>query len=90
MHADRSVGGSQWRTDTGEYGRTMASRRNVSMTGRNSAWLAVIIVVGLVTAVRSGWAAGLLAAAVTLVISEVYERARRSRVRREAAGRTGR
>lgn len=53
------------------------------MTRRNVAWLVTIVVVGVLAGLRSGWAAGLLGALVVLVASEVYERARRARFRRE-------
>lgn len=53
------------------------------MTRRNVAWLVTVVVVGVVAGLRWGWVVGLLGALAVLVVSEVYERARRARLRRE-------
>lgn len=53
------------------------------MSRRNVAWLVVIVAVGLVVGVFVGWLWGVLAALATLVVSEVVERSRRARLRRE-------
>lgn len=47
------------------------------------AWLVAIVVVGAVVWIVAGWLWGLLAAVATLVVSEVVERNRRARLRRE-------
>ena len=57
------------------------------MSKRNIAWLVVVVVVGVVGSIVLGIGWGLLAAAVTLVISEVVERSARRR-RRIARGET--
>lgn len=46
-------------------------------------WLVAIVVVGAVVWILAGWLWGLLAALAALVVSEVVERNRRSRLRRE-------
>ena len=46
-------------------------------------WLVVIVVVGVAVGVVAGWLWGVVAAGATLVVSEVVERARRERKRRE-------
>jgi TctA family transporter len=46
-------------------------------------WLVVIVVVGVLVGVLVGWLWGVLAAVATLVVSEVVERSRRARIRRE-------
>lgn len=46
-------------------------------------WLVVIVVVGVLVGVLVGWLWGVLAALGTLVVSEVVERGRRARIRRE-------
>ena len=55
------------------------------MSKRNLAWLIVIVAVGIVVWVSSGILWGLLASAVTLIGSELIERAARKR-RRAARG----
>ena len=62
------------------------------MTRRNLAWLVVIVVVGVAVGIASRWWLGVLAAVLVLVVSELVERTRRARVRRErgaGAPRTG-
>lgn len=54
-----------------------------SMSTRNLMWLAAIVVVFGVASVFAGVVIGLIAAAATLVVSEVVER--RARARRRAA-----
>lgn len=49
------------------------------MSTRNLYWLVAIVVVGIVLWVAAGWLWGLLGAVVTLVVSEVVERAARRR-----------
>jgi uncharacterized protein involved in cysteine biosynthesis len=51
------------------------------MMKRNMVWLAVIVAVGLIGWLTVGIVAGLIAAAITLVISEVVERWARARRR---------
>lgn len=46
-------------------------------------WLAAVVVVGVVVTLVAGIIWGLIAAGVTLVASEVVERTRRRRLRRE-------
>lgn len=46
-------------------------------------WLVAIVVVGAVVWILAGWLWGLLAALAALVFSEVVERNRRLRLRRE-------
>lgn len=46
-------------------------------------WLVAIVAVGVVVWILGGWLWGLLAAVATLVVSEVVERSRRSRIRAE-------
>ena len=53
------------------------------MSRRNVIWLVAIVVVGAVVWIAAGWLWGLLAAVATLVVSEVVERRRRARLRRE-------
>jgi hypothetical protein len=53
----------------------------VRMMKRNMVWLAVIVAVGLIAWLAAGPVVGLLAAAVTLVVSEVVERSARARRR---------
>lgn len=53
------------------------------MAKRNMIWLAVIIAIGVIGWLAKGIVWGLVAAAVTLVISEVVQR--RARTRRLAA-----
>lgn len=53
------------------------------MTRRNVTWLVVIVVVGVAVGALVGWLWGVLAAVATLVVSEVLERTRRARIRRE-------
>ena len=48
---------------------------------RNMVWLAIIIAVGLIGWLAFSWVIGLIAAATTLVISEVVERWARARRR---------
>jgi hypothetical protein len=48
---------------------------------RNVIWLAAIVLVGAVLWIVAGWLWGLLGALATLVLSEVVERSRRSRIR---------
>ena len=50
------------------------------MAKRNLVWLVVIVVVGVVVWLAAGWVWGVVAAAVVLVTSEVFERARRRRL----------
>jgi hypothetical protein len=50
---------------------------------RNVVWLVAIVVVGVVGGVLAGWLWGVVAAGVTLVVSEVVERMRRQRIQRE-------
>lgn len=52
------------------------------MAKRNVVWLVVIVVVGVVVWVAAGWLAGLVAAGAVLLVSEVFERARRRRAAR--------
>ena len=54
------------------------------MSRRNMSWLVVVLVVGALGWFAFGIAAGLLAAAATLVVSEVVER----RARRQRRART--
>ena len=49
-------------------------------------WLAVIVIVGVVVGIVAGWLWGLVGALVALVVSEVTERSRRARIRREHGG----
>jgi uncharacterized protein involved in cysteine biosynthesis len=51
------------------------------MMKRNMVWLAVIVAVGLIGWLAFGLVAGLIAAGITLVVSEVVERAARARRR---------
>jgi len=51
------------------------------MSKRNLIWLVVVVAVGILVGIAAGWLWGILAAAVTLVISETVERARRQRLR---------
>ncbi len=51
------------------------------MTKRNIAWLSAIVVIGAVASLRFGIVVGLVAAAITLVASEIVERVRRRRRR---------
>lgn len=53
------------------------------MSRRNVVWLVAIVGVGVVVALVAGWLWGVLAAVATLVVSEVVERRRRARLRRE-------
>jgi hypothetical protein len=53
----------------------------VRIMKRNMVWLAVIIAVGLIGWLTFGLVAGLVAAAITLVVSEVFERWARARRR---------
>ena len=53
------------------------------MSRRNVIWLVAIVVVGAVIWVAAGWLWGILAAVATLVVSEVVDRQRRARLRRE-------
>lgn len=46
-------------------------------------WLVVIVVLGVVVGILAGWLWGVLASVATLVASEVVERSRRARIRRE-------
>lgn len=46
-------------------------------------WLVAVVVVGVVVGVLVGWLWGLVAALITLVASEIVERNRRARLRRE-------
>jgi hypothetical protein len=55
------------------------------MNNRNIVWLVAIAVVGAVAWIAVAWWLGLVAAGVTLVVSEVVERAARKR-RRAASG----
>ncbi len=55
--------------------------RAVRMMTRNMVWLAVIVAVGLIGWLAFGLVVGLIAAAVTLVVSEVFERWARARRR---------
>ena len=54
------------------------------MAKRNVIWLVVIVVVGVVVWVATGWLTGLLAAGAVLVASEAFERARRRRLAQRA------
>ena len=49
------------------------------MSRRNLVWLGAIVVVGVVVTLVAGWLWGVLAAAATLAVSEVVERAARRR-----------
>jgi uncharacterized membrane protein YoaK (UPF0700 family) len=51
------------------------------MMTRNIVWLAVIVAVGLIGWLAFGLVVGLIAAAITLVVSEVVERWARARRR---------
>jgi hypothetical protein len=51
------------------------------MMTRNMVWLAVIVAVGLIGWLAFGLVVGLIAAAITLVVSEVVERWARARRR---------
>jgi ABC-type transport system involved in cytochrome bd biosynthesis fused ATPase/permease subunit len=51
------------------------------MMTRNMVWLAVIVAVGLIGWLAFGLVVGLIAAATTLVVSEVFERWARARRR---------
>jgi hypothetical protein len=51
------------------------------MMTRNMVWLAVIVAVGLIGWLTFGLVVGLIAAAVTLAVSEVVERWARARRR---------
>lgn len=53
------------------------------------AWLVAIVVVGAVVWIVAGWLWGVLAAVATLVVSEVTERRRRARLRRERGAEPG-
>lgn len=53
------------------------------MSKRNMTWLAVVLAVGVLGWLVFGIVVGLIAAAVTLAVSEVIER--RARTRRRAA-----
>ena len=55
------------------------------MSKRNIVWLVVVLAVGAVGWLAFGVIAGLVAAAITLIVSEVVER--RARRRRRAAAR---
>ena len=55
------------------------------MSKRNITWLIIVVVVGVVITAAAGFLWGLLAAAVTLAISEVIERQVRKQ-RRAARG----
>ena len=57
------------------------------MSKRNMAWLAVVLAVGVLGWLAFGIVAGLLAAAATLVVSEVVER--RARAKRRGVQRGG-
>lgn len=48
------------------------------MSTRNLIWLVVIVAVGLVVGFTAGWLLGLIAAGVTLAVSEVVERRARA------------
>ena len=58
------------------------------MSKRNVVWLVVVIGVGVLVWITAGLLWGVLAAAVTLIGSELIERARRKK-RRAARGETG-
>jgi Flp pilus assembly protein TadB len=58
------------------------------MSKRNVAWLVVMIGVGVLVWITAGLLWGLLAAAVTLIGSELIERTRRKKLR-AARGETG-
>jgi uncharacterized membrane protein len=51
------------------------------MMTRNMVWLAVIVAVGLIGWLVFGLVVGLIAAAITLVVSEIFERWARARRR---------
>lgn len=51
------------------------------MMTRNMVWLAVIVAVGLIGWLAFGLVVGLIAAAITLIVSEVIERLARARRR---------
>lgn len=53
------------------------------MSRRNVIWSVAIVVVAVVVWIAAGWLWGVLAAIATLVVSEVVERQRRARLRRE-------
>ncbi len=55
------------------------------MSRRNVAWLVVVIGVGVLVWIMAGLVWGLLAAAVTLICSELIERARRKSGARHTA-----
>lgn len=57
--------------------------KTVRMMKRNLVWLAVIIAVGVVVYLAAGIVFGLIAAGVTLAISEIVER--RARAKRRTA-----
>lgn len=60
-------------------GDVAGSGRLGCVSTRNLYWLVAIVAVGVVVGVAAGWVWGLVGAAVTLVISEVVERAARRR-----------
>jgi hypothetical protein len=51
------------------------------MMKRNMIWLAVVIAVGVIAWVAFGLVVGLIAAGVTLLVSEIFERWARARRR---------
>lgn len=51
------------------------------MSKRNLVWLAAILAVGAIVWIAAGIVWGLVAAAVTLAVSEIVERRRRARLR---------
>jgi nitrogen fixation protein FixH len=51
------------------------------MTKRNVMWLVVLVAVGVIVAISVSLVWGLLAAGAVLVSSELFERARRKRLR---------
>ena len=55
------------------------------MSTRNIVWLVASVVIGAIAWIAVAWWLGLVAAAVTLAVSEVFERAARQR-RRAARG----
>ena len=60
----------------------LVEERSVEVSKRNMIWLAVIVVVGVLGWLLLGVVWGLVAAAVTLAVSEVVERRARAQRRR--------
>jgi hypothetical protein len=51
------------------------------VSNRNIAWLIVVVGVGVLVGITTGWLWGVLAAVATLVVSESIERRRRKQIR---------